>query len=57
MFNMGLLGFLGAVFIVLKLIGISSVATWSWWLVLSPFMIWAALYFLVSILVALVGRR
>lgn len=30
-------GILGIVFVTLKLMGITAVATWSWWLVLLPF--------------------
>lgn len=34
--GIGFVGLLTIVFIVLKLIGISQVANWSWWWVLSP---------------------
>jgi hypothetical protein len=34
-----ILGILGLIFVTLKLAGIGSVATWSWWWVLSPFWI------------------
>jgi small Trp-rich protein len=35
--GVGVLGLLGLLFITLKLIGVSEVATWSWWWVLSPY--------------------
>lgn len=44
----GLLGFLGLMFIAFKLLGITVVATWSWWLVLLP--IWGPLALLLVIL-------
>lgn len=34
-----ILGILGLIFVTLKLAGIGVVATWSWWLILSPFWI------------------
>jgi small Trp-rich protein len=34
-----ILGILGLIFVTLKLAEIGVVATWSWWLVLSPFWI------------------
>ena len=37
--GVGFFGLLGIVFIVLKLAGITEVATWSWWWVLAP--LWA----------------
>lgn len=33
------LGILGLIFVVLKLLGITEVATWSWWWVTAPFWI------------------
>lgn len=35
--GMGLLSVVGVVFVTLKLLGVSAVAAWSWWLVLLPF--------------------
>lgn len=32
-------GILGLIFVTLKLAGVGTVATWSWWWVLSPFWI------------------
>lgn len=37
--GMGWLGLLGVVFVTLKLLGITEVATWSWWWVTAPFWI------------------
>lgn len=34
---MNILGLLGVLFIALKLLGLTVVAGWSWWLVLLPF--------------------
>ena len=42
--GLGLFGTLGVVFIVLKLVGVID---WSWWWVLSPFWIFAALVLLI----------
>ena len=35
--GIGVLGLLGVVFVTLKLLGISAVASWSWWWVTLPF--------------------
>jgi hypothetical protein len=35
--GVGILGLLGVVFVTLKLLGITEVATWSWWWVTAPF--------------------
>lgn len=32
--------FLGVMFVLLKVMGISEVALWSWWVVLLPFYVW-----------------
>jgi hypothetical protein len=52
----GLLGVLGLIFIVLKLAGVIA---WSWWLVLSPYLVWLAIafviYFVIGVLFATVG--
>lgn len=51
------LSLLGVVFVTLKLLGITDVATWSWWWVTAPFWGGAALFvafFLIAILVAAV---
>jgi len=45
--GMGALGLLGVVFVTLKLLGITAVATWSWWLVTMPF--WIGLAIVLSI--------
>jgi hypothetical protein len=49
--GIGFLGLLTIVFITLKLLGISQVAAWSWWLVFSP--IWIIPLFLVVIVLLL----
>lgn len=46
---MGFFGALALVFIVLKLIGVTVVATWSWWWVLCP--IWGPLAAWVSVVI------
>jgi len=35
---------LGVIFILLKVVGVTAVATWSWWLVLLPFYIGLAIF-------------
>ena len=50
--GIGLLGFTFLIFLCLKLAGIGVVATWSWWLVLSPILIPLAI---IIILLALIG--
>ena len=47
--GIGILGIIQAVFIILKLLGISPVATWSWGLVLLP--LWIELGLIVLILI------
>jgi len=49
---MSILGLLGVLFVALKLLEVTVVATWSWWLVLLPFYGGLAL-FAVIMLVAL----
>lgn len=52
---MSILGLLGVLFIGLKLAGIGTVATWSWWLVTIPFWgglaIWL-LFFVIALVFA-----
>lgn len=43
-----ILGLLGVVFVTLKLLGITAVASWSWWWVTAPF--WGGLALALSIL-------
>lgn len=45
--GIGFPGALAVVFITLKLIGVSKVATWSWWWVLSPLWISFAVWLVV----------
>lgn len=35
--GIGICGLLGVVFVTLKLLGITAVASWSWWWVTAPF--------------------
>ena len=51
--GIGVVGLLGVVFIVLKLLGVIA---WSWWWVLSPFWISALLSVLLVVVVAIVTR-
>lgn len=62
--GIGVMGLLGVVFITLKLLGITAVATWSWWWVTAP--LWGgialvlaviALIFVFAGFVALFSRR
>ena len=50
--GIGFCGLLAIVFIALKLAGIGTVATWSWWWVLSPLWIPFALVLVIAILAA-----
>ena len=45
------LGLLAIVFITLKLVGISAVATWSWWWVVSP--LWIPLAIALAVFVVI----
>ena len=45
------LGLLGVVFVTLKLLGITAVASWSWWWVTAPF--WGGLALVLSILLVI----
>lgn len=47
--QIGLASLLGVVFIVLKLMGITAVATWSWVWVLAPFWIGFAIWMVVIV--------
>lgn len=53
--GVSVLGLLGVVFVTLKLLGITEVATWSWWLVLMPFWISIAIALAVVALAGLAG--
>ena len=46
------LGLLGVVFVTLKLLGITAVAGWSWWLVTAPF--WGGLAVVLVVLLVMV---
>lgn len=55
------LGILALIFISLKLAGVGVVATWSWWLVLSPLWIpWTIFLFIllfVAVIIGCFGRK
>ena len=51
--GIGFLGVLTIVFIVLKLIGETPIAQWSWWWVLSP--LWIPLVIAVALAIIVVG--
>lgn len=59
--GLGCLGVVGIVFVVLKLLAVEPVASWSWVWVLCPFWIGLAFDVLIALLavimVCLVGRR
>lgn len=48
--GISVIGLLGVVFVALKLMGITEVATWSWWWVTLPFWLGAAVF--VSVMLA-----
>ena len=45
---------LGLIFITLKLCGVIA---WSWWLVSSPFIVWAVIFIAVVVFTAMMPRR
>lgn len=49
--GVSILGLLGVVFVTLKLLGITAVATWSWWWVTAPF--WGGLAVVLSLLLVI----
>ena len=61
--GMGPLAWLGIIFVLLKLFGLTAVAGWSWWLVLLPFYIgiaivlgiWAIILAVVAVVMLCVG--
>jgi len=54
--GIGFVGLLTILFITLKLIGVSQVATWSWWWVLSPVWITIVLVILIVVLAYWVSK-
>lgn len=53
--GIGVLGWLGVVFVTLKLLGITEVATWPWWLVTLPLWGGAALVLAVIAIIGVIG--
>lgn len=51
----GFLGLLGVVLVTLKLLGITVVASWSWWWVTAPFWGGSAIALCVLLVIALVA--
>ena len=51
----GFLGLLGVVLVTLKLLGITAVASWSWWWVTAPFWGGSAIALCVLLVIALVA--
>ena len=46
--KIGILGLLGVIFVVLKIIGVAPIGAWSWWWVTAPFwggfILWLVLF-------------
>lgn len=53
--GIGIIGLLGVVFVTLKLLGITDVASWSWWWVTLPFWGGFALIMAVIALISVVA--
>lgn len=51
----GLFSIIGILLIALKLIGVAPVASWSWWLVLSPFLIEIGFILLILIITFIIS--
>jgi hypothetical protein len=51
--GIGVIGLLGVVFVILKLFGLTQVATWSWWWVTAPFWGGIALVLVIMVLIGL----
>lgn len=47
--GIGVFGLLGVVFVTLKLLGITEVATWSWWWVTAPFWVGIVVFLFVML--------
>lgn len=52
--NVGFLGLLQLIFIVLKL---TDTITWSWWLVFTPFYVWLAIFVIIVSFVAYMDNK
>ena len=53
--SVGLLNLLGLIFVTLKLAGVGVVANWSWWAVLSPFLVPVAIAVVLILLLVTLG--
>jgi hypothetical protein len=53
--GIGVGGLLGVVFVTLKLLGVTDVATWSWWWVTAPFWLVPAALLAFALVVGAVG--
>ena len=51
--GVGVLGILQIIFVVLKVLGIGEVATWSWWVVLIPLWIYLGIAVIALLLVGI----
>lgn len=52
--NVGFLGLLQLIFIVLKL---TDTITWSWWLVFTPFYVWLVIFVLIVAFVSYMDEK
>jgi hypothetical protein len=52
---MGIFSILTIIFVVLKVLGVGLVATWSWWLVLLPALIGVGLYCLFIVFASIIA--
>ena len=53
--SLGLLNLLGLIFVTLKLAGVGVVANWSWWAVLSPFLVPVAIVVVLILFLVILG--
>ncbi|NDV45486.1 hypothetical protein D0T49_00265 [Paludibacter sp. 221] len=52
--GISILGAIFIVFLVLKLVGVSAVAEWSWWWVFSPIWLPLAFFFIIYLIIVIV---
>ena len=55
--ELGVLDVVGIIFITLKIIGVEPVASWSWWIVLSPLWIYIGALALIALLAWCIKTR